>query len=175
MTARVLLFVLAAAGAAGCASPTLARVAPALSTAPQPFFVTIAEGLTSPSLTEAMRVAPRMFSAPQLSTACQTQLRIARLETAARSVDLRVGDRLALDTLRIVAINDASVAVPDVPVAIEVEETSPPVVSLRSDDPDLNAGRLLTVGPGSFRMRVRTICVNSPAEIRITGRVVAEP
>jgi hypothetical protein len=172
VTARVPLLLLAAACAAGCASPTLARVAPALSTAPQPFFVTIAEGLTSPSLTEAMRVAPRMFSAPQLSTACQTPLRIDRLETPAGSVDLRVGERLALDTLRVVAINDANVAVPGVPVAIEVEETSQPVVRLRSDDPDLSAGRLLTIAPGTFRMRVRTICVNDPAEVRITGRVV---
>ena len=56
----------------------------------------------------------------------------------------------------------------------ECLETSQPVVRLRSDDPDLNAGRLLTVAPGTFRMRVRTICVNSPAEVRITGRVVAE-
>ena len=171
MTARVPLFLLAAACAAGCGSRTLARVAPALATGPQPFYVTIAEGLTSPSLTEAMRVGPRMFSAYQLDTACRTPLRIARLETAGRSFDLQVGERLALDMLRIVAVNDANVAVPDVPVAIEVEETSPPVVRLRSDDPDLDAGRLLTVGPGTFRIRVRTICVNTPAEIRITGRV----
>jgi len=166
------LLVLCAAGAAGCSSPIVARVAPALATGPQPYFVRIADGLTAPSLAEAMRVAPRMFSAYQLDAACQTPRRIDRLEAPTREVELRVGERLTLSTLNIVAVNDANVAVVGVPVAFEVEERNPSAVQLRSDDPDLDAGRLLSIASGRFRMRVRTICVNSPVEIVISGNVL---
>jgi hypothetical protein len=135
-------------------------------------YVRVAEGLTSPSLTEAMQVAPRMFGASDLTKACQSPRRIARLEAPARDLDLRVGDRLALNTLRVVAIGEAGAALTDVPVVIEVEELNPPLVQLRSDDPDLNAGRLLSVGSGTFRMRVRTLCTSTPAELNMIARVV---
>ncbi len=135
------------------------------------YYVTVAEGLTSPSMTEAMRVAPRMFSAPDLAGACQSPRRVARLEAPARSVDLSVGDQLALSTLRVVAVGEAGRALSDVPVVIEAEDLDPALVQLRSDDPDLNQGRLRTVDSGTFRMRVRTLCTTTPAELIITGRV----
>jgi hypothetical protein len=135
------------------------------------YYVRVAEGLTSPSLTETMQVAPRMFAASDLTAACQSPRRIARLEAPTRSLELRVGDRLALNTLRVVAVGEAGSAVTDVPVVIEVEELTPPVVQLRSDDPDLNAGRLLSVGSGTVRVRVRTLCTSRPAELNIIARV----
>jgi hypothetical protein len=135
------------------------------------YYVRVAEGLTSPSLTETMQVAPRMFGASDLTRACQLPRRIARLEAPTRTVELRVGERLALNTLRVVAVGDAGTAVTDVPVVIEVEELSPPVMQLRSDDPDLNAGRLLSVGSGTVRMRVRTLCTSTSAELNLTARV----
>lgn len=134
-------------------------------------YVRVAEGLTSPSLTETMRVAPRMFGASDLTTACQSPQRVARLEAPTRTLELRAGERLALNTLRVVAVGAAGTAVTSVPVAIEVEELNPPVVQLRSDDPDLNAGRLAAVGNGTVRMRVRTLCTSTPAELNITARV----
>ena len=148
----------------------LACIATSVSCAKGPY-VRVAEGLTSPSLTEAMQVAPRMFGASDLTRACQSPRRIARLEAPARALELRVGDRLALNTLRVVAIGEAGAALSDVPVVIEVEELNPPLVQLRSDDPDLNAGRLLSVGSGTFRMRVRALCTSTPAELNMTARV----
>jgi hypothetical protein len=44
-------------------------------------------------------------------------------------------------------------------------------VQLRSDDPDLDAGRLHVVGPGPLRVRVRTICGATNAEMTISGDV----
>lgn len=169
---RLPLFLTCALGAAGCGSSFVARVAPSVATGPLPFFVHVAEGLTAPSLTEPMRVAPRMFSALQLTAACRTPRRVDRLEAPTRTVELRVGDALTLSTLNIVAIGDANNAVADVPVAFDAEERTPPIVSLRSDDPDLDAGRLRTLAEGRFRLRVRTICVNDAAEIMINGRVL---
>ncbi len=92
----------------------------------------IAEGLTSPSLTETMQIAPRMFGPFQLAEACQTPRRIARLETPSRTLDLRVGDPLTLNTLRVVAVSDGGQAFPGVPVVIEAEEVNPPAVRLAS-------------------------------------------
>ena len=135
------------------------------------YYVRVAEGLTSPSLTETMQVAPRMFGASDLTTACQSPRRIARLEAPARTLELRVGEPFALNTLRVVAVGDAGAVLTEVPVVIEVEELNPPLVQLRSDDPDLNAGRLRSVGSGTVRMRVRTLCTSTPAELKITARV----
>jgi hypothetical protein len=168
---RSVLLVLAVASA-GCSSPIVARVAPSLATGPQPYFVRVADALTSPTLTEPMRVAPRLFSAFQLTEACREPVRVARLEAPARDLDLRVGDRLALSTLRVVAVNDANVAVAGVPVTIEAEERNPPVVVLRSDDPDLDQGRLHLVNAGTLRVRVRTVCAAVNQELTITGQIL---
>lgn len=157
--------------AAGCASPLVATVAPALSTAPRSYFVRVAEALTSPSMSEPMRVAPRMFSGYQVSEACQQPRRIARLEAPAREVNLRIGERLALSMLRVVAVSDGNVAVPDVPVVIEAEEENPGVIALRSDDPDLDQGRLRGVSSGRVRIRIRTLCAATNAEMTITATV----
>jgi hypothetical protein len=135
------------------------------------YYVRVAEGLTSPSLTETMQVAPRMFGASDLATACQSPRRIARLEAPARTLELRVGERLELNSLRVVAVGDAGAVLTEVPVGIEVEELNPALVQLRSDDPDLNAGRLLSVGSGTVRIRVRTLCTSTPVQLNITARV----
>jgi hypothetical protein len=135
------------------------------------YYVRVAEGFASPSLTETMQVAPRMFGASDLAQACQSPQRVARLEGPIRTVELRVGERLALNTLRVVAVGEAGAALTGVPVVIEVEDLNPPLVQLRSDDPDLDAGRLLPVNSGTFRMRVRTLCTATPAELIIIGRV----
>jgi hypothetical protein len=155
--------------AVAAASAACALVSPG----PPAYFVRVAEGLTSPSRDEPMSIAPRMLAASQLVEACQEPRRVARLEAPAPTLDLSVGDRLALSTLRVVAVSAGAVALPGVPVAVEVEERSPPVVRLRSDDPDLNAGRLLIAGSGRFRIRIRTLCANSPAETIITAVVTA--
>ena len=136
------------------------------------YYVRVAEGLTSPSLTETMQVAPRMFGASDLTTACQSPRRIARLEAPPAPWSCASASRVVrVHTLRVVAVGEAGTPMADVPVAIEVEELNPPLVQLRSDDPDLNAGRLRSIGSGTVRMRVRTLCTSTPAELKITARV----
>jgi hypothetical protein len=162
---------LAASFGLACVAATL--VCATVSARPRNYYVRVAEGLTSPSLTEAMSIAPRMFGAAELVSACQETQRTARLEAPARTLDLRVGDRLTLSTLRVVAVSAANVAMRQVPVVIEAEERNPPIVELRSDGPDLEAGRLLMVGRGRFRIRVRTMCTSSSAETIITAVVAA--
>ena len=135
------------------------------------YFVRIAEGLTSPTLGEGIRVAPRMFSVPTLMDACKLVVPVDRLEVEPDTLQLTVGNRYELNTLTVIAVDGRDVAVPAQPIVLEVEETDPPVVQLRSDDPDLNVGRLLAIGTGTFRMRVRTICGRSALEKEIQGRV----
>lgn len=137
--------------------------------APSPYYVLVAEALSAPTLNEGMRVT-RMFSGFQLTEACRTIRPVARLETPFRSLGFRVGERFPLSALNVVAVNAANLAVRDVPVAIEAEEMSPPVVQLRSDDPYLAQGRLNVIAEGTFRIRVRTICGTPPVETVITAR-----
>ena len=134
-------------------------------------YVTIAEGLTAPTLTEGIRVAPRMFAASQLVEACQYPRRVARLQVPSRVLSLQVGERFALSTLNVVAVNFADVAMDAVPIVIEATDFSPPVLQLRSDDPELSQGRLYSLNSGTFRLRIRTICAGPAAETTIVGRV----
>ncbi len=135
------------------------------------YFVSVAEGLTSATLTEGIRVAPRMFAASQLVEACNTPRGVERLEVAPSRLEMTPDGRYALNTLSVVAVNAAAAAIPDVPIALEAEEITPPVIGLRSDDPDLNAGRLHAVRAGRFRMRIRTLCGGPQVEAIIRGRV----
>ena len=134
-------------------------------------YIRVAEALSSPSLTEGLTVVPRMFTAPQLVTVCRDAAPVARLRVSPATVQLTRGVRYALGSLSVVAVDAADVAVPGTPLTLEAEETEPPVLVLRSDDPDLDAGRLHALAPGRFRMRVRTICGFRPVEAVIDGIV----
>jgi hypothetical protein len=151
----VLAVVGLAAVAAGCAPPR--------------HFVRIAEGLSSPTVTEGIRVAPRMFSAPQLVEACQRAAPVARLRVDPVRLSLSPGNVYQLGSLTVVAVNRADVAVPGVPIVLEAEDATPPVLRLQSDDPDLDQGRVRVIGPGEFRMRIRTTC-GTQVETIIRGR-----
>ena len=140
-------------------------------TPPDLFFVSIAEGLTSATFTEGIRVAPRGFTSAQLVEACRDPRVVDRLEVAPDQLEMREDGRYALNSISVVAVNGAEVAIAGVPIVIEAEEVSPAVVVLRSDDPDLNVGRLHAVRAGYFRMRFRTMCGTPHAEKVILGRV----
>ena len=136
-----------------------------------PYFVVVAEGLTSATITDGIRVAPRAFTASQLVEACRDPRVVDRLEVAPNPLEMREDGRYALNSLSVVAVNGADVAMAGVPIVLEAEEVNPPVVQLRSDDPDLNVGRLHAVRTGFFQMRIRTMCGAPHAERIILGRV----
>jgi hypothetical protein len=138
--------------------------------APTRHYVQIAEGLSSPSVTEGIRVAPRMFSAPQLVEACRTAVPVARLKVEPSELILTAGNLYQLSSITVVAVNAADLAVPGVPIVLEAEDTTPPVLRLRSDDPDLDQGRIRVLAPGKFRMRIRTTCGLPHAETIVEAR-----
>src|SRR5436190_2079309 len=77
----------------------------AITAEPDLFFVSIAEGLSSGTLTEGIRVAPRGFAASQLIEACRDPRIVARLEIAPEMLEMREDGRYALNTLSVVAVN----------------------------------------------------------------------
>jgi hypothetical protein len=113
-----------------------------------------------------------MFSAPMLVDACKSATAVNRLKASPETLEISRGNRYSLSSLTVIAVNGADIAVPGLPIVLEVEDRVPPVLQLRSDDPDLNEGRVLAVGTGSFRMRVRTMCGEPFAETVIEGRVL---
>ena len=149
--------VVMAVATAGCAS--------------QRYYVQIAEGLSSATVTEGIQVAPRLFSAPQIVEACRTAVPVARLEVEPDELELTEGNVYSLNSLTVVAIDAADIAVPGVPIILEAEDRNPPVLQLRSDDPDLNEGRVRVIAPGRFRMRIRTTCGLPQVETVVEGRV----
>jgi hypothetical protein len=136
------------------------------------YYVQVGEATTAATLTEGIRVSPRMFTANDLVDACRETRPVARLEIVPAALELPVDGRYPLNRISIVAVNTQGVAiVPGVPIVLETEDTTPPVVQLRSDDPDFNAGVLHVVRPGNFRVRARTICGAPFAEVTVYGTV----
>ena len=157
--------------AVGCGRGYAVRV-PGRSLSPDRYYVQVGEGITAATLTEGMRVSPRMFTANDLVAACREPKPVARLEAVPSVLDLPVEGRYPLNRISIVAISPQGVAiVPGVPVVLEAQDITPPIVQLRSDDPDLNAGVLHVVRPGTFNLRARTICGVQGIEITIRGNV----
>jgi hypothetical protein len=136
-----------------------------------PYFVVLAEGLTSATITEGIRVAPRQFTASQLVEACKDPRVVERLDVAPNPLEMRADGRYALNSLSVVAINAADVAMEGLPIVLEAEEANPPIIALRSDDPDLSVGRLHALRAGTFQMRIRTMCGTPHAERVILGLV----
>ena len=137
----------------------------------QGYFVPVAEALTASSLAAPGTVAPRMFTASDLTAACAAAVPVERLAVEPAVLRGIPGAHIDLQALRIVAIDGADVAVPRLPVAIEAEETTPPVVQLRPDSDDLAGHRLLALAPGTFRLRVRTLCGTPYVEKIIHGTI----
>jgi hypothetical protein len=134
-------------------------------------YVRVAEALTVPTLSDTIRASHELTDAERVR-ACQQPVRVARLEVSPSRLEMMTGGRYELSSLSIVAIDEAGVSVPRVPIVLEAEETVPSRVQLRSEDPDLADGRLVAVEPGKFHVRIRTICpVGEAAEKVITGRV----
>jgi hypothetical protein len=140
---------------------------------PNRYYVQVGEGITAATLTEGIRVSPRMFTANDLVDACRETRPVARLEVVPSVLELPVDGRYPLNRISVVAINPSGVAVvPGVPIVLETQDASPPIVQLRSDDPDLNAGVIHVVRPGTFRVRIRTTCGVPFAEVTIRGTVL---
>ncbi len=140
------------------AAPACAAPAPSAPAAREAPFVTVAEALTMGAQGEAMEVAPRIFTAPDLPRWCAGAEEAADLRSEAPPVRIEAGGRQDLRDLRIRALNSEGRIVPRVPLAIEIEETIPPIAATGSDDADLAAGGIRVLRPGRFRIRVRTIC-----------------
>jgi hypothetical protein len=157
MLARVAPLIALAGFLAACATPR--------------HYVQIAEGLSSPTIAEGIQVAPRKFLASQLVEACRGALPVAKLKVEPARLELTAGAVYSLSSLTVVAVDRADVAVAGVPIVLEAEERSPPILQLRSDDPDLDQGRIRVINGGSFRMRIRTTCALPPAEAIVEARV----
>jgi hypothetical protein len=139
-----------------------------------PPFVRLAEGYTSIGREAAIDMMPRRFSAPTFADIC------ARLEGPVRIVvvtptplRLVTGQPFAYSQLVIVAVDASGGVLPPVPVAMEVEETSPTFLDLHSQlTGDPNSG-ILPVREGDFHFRIRTLCGGHSAVAVIGARVVA--
>lgn len=134
-------------------------------------YVRVADALTSPTLAENLRVVPGAFVAISLNDACRNAILVDRLVAVPLQLDLLTGTTVSLSSFSVVALDGGGVVVRDQPIAIEVLDAAPPVLQLRSDDPDLAKGRLRAIGSGSFKIRFRTICGTPYREVEIAGQV----
>lgn len=132
------------------------------------YFVTIGEALTSNDKATGIVVGYRLFSAPTFSQYCDGLAR--KLTVHNTPLVLAVGGAMSLDEIVITAEDDDGRLVPDVPIRLDAEVTTPPVIDLRQDR-GIADGKLIAVETGGFGMRAQTICLGEPAVVTFAGSV----
>jgi hypothetical protein len=129
-----------------------------------PDFVTVAEGVTSASRSIGIDAAYRMFSLSTFAKTCKESRRPFRLASPNTVVSLRVGEWFSLRRLMIVGLDRTGHVLRPLPIGVEVEDTNPPILNLRTDMISVGRG-LLPIRTGRFRFRARTICEGTSADI----------
>lgn len=131
-------------------------------------YLAIAEGLTAASAGQEMQTDVRMFSPPEMPARCEQAAGVARL-TAVEQVQLRVEEPFPLKTLNVAAFDASGAFVASVPVAIEVEQVTPPVLyfwpSRLQQGPTAHSA-------GFFLFKVRTVCAGQNVEVTIRAHAV---
>jgi hypothetical protein len=129
---------------------------------------TVAEAWTAPNERATIDAGYRMFTAPDLGEICGRTRSPARLVAKGR-VTLRVGEWFEFSSLRIVGVDPADRLLPPVPVFLEVEEVYPPLFSLTNEI--IGHGGVTPTRAGRFRIRVRTVCPGTSAEVVVPAVV----
>src|SRR5688572_29170597 len=152
--------------AAGCAARASREAA----------YIRVAEALTAGTMNEAIRIAVPRLDPAVIGEACRlVGRRIARLATPSLEMEMLIGEQFRLSGLSIVAVDDADLVVPGVPLAIEALDQSPPVLQLRTNDPDIGRGTLRPLNTGEFLVRTSTLCGAPGAETIFNVKVVPVP
>jgi len=143
--------------------------------AAEPVFVALAEGFTSKGKEVGIEVGQRMFSIPTFPAVCAGLQAPARLVVVApKPLQLVRGQWFSYKRLVVLALDAAGRILPPVPIAVEVEEVTPPLLNLRSDmtaDPN---GKVLPIRKGSFQFRFTAICEGHSA-FAVARAEVVEP
>ena len=139
-------------------------------------YIRVAEALTSATMNEAIQIAVPRLDPAVISQGCRlVARRIVRLATPSLSMQMQIGEQFRLSGLSIVAVDDANLVVSGVPLAIEALDQTPPVLQLRTNDPDLGRGWLRPVNTGEFLVRTYTLCGVPGAEAIFNVKVVPVP
>jgi hypothetical protein len=133
-------------------------------------YVQVAETLTG-GAEQRLKVAQRMFSAPDLPALCAGAGKPSQLIAESPPLALAAGSRFPLDRLRVAALDESGRRLAGVPIAIEAEEKNPPLLDLRSDR--LSEAKLLPLRAGRVTFRARTICPGPTVEVIIPAVVRA--
>lgn len=130
----------------------------------------VGEGWTSVSESEGIKVAARMFTAPQLEDICMRVQVPATQWVPEPAIRLRVGDSFALNRLRIHALDREGRALGPLPIQLIVENAG-------ARNLDLDALGQMQIRPlvtGAVRFRVQTICGDVSVEEIIAVTMVED-
>lgn len=139
-------------------------------------YIRVAEALTAATMNEAIRIAVPRLDPAVIDQGCRLAARrIVRLAAPSLNMQMLIGEQFMLSGLAIVAVDDTDLVVSGVPLAIEALDQSPPVLQLRTGDPDLGRGWLRPVNTGEFLLRTYTLCGVPGAEAIFNVKVVPVP
>lgn len=137
----------------------LSLLAACQGSAAEPVFQHLAEGLTSKNKKVGIMAAQRMFSVPAMGEVCAHLQAPARIVVMGpKPLQLVRGQWFSYRRLVVLAVDSSGKVLPPVPITVEVEGITPPVLNLLSDMTASPDGKVLPIGEGGFRFRFRAIC-----------------
>jgi hypothetical protein len=131
----------------------------------------VAEALTSSTADDTIEAGYRMFSLPDFADVCKAAhaADVVRVRPLQPQIRLQAGRPFDPNVLKIVALDALDVIVPRVPIAVETELWSP---VLETSTPHVADGTVTPQRPGTFKLRIRTLCDGPVAEAFIDVEVV---
>ena len=136
-------------------------------------FGVFGEGYTSANYSEGLRVAWRMFSAPDTQKLCASTSIVHQFVAREDHFNVAVGNPFYLSELRIVALNSAGRILKPIPITVETDAAVFDLIYISSYQTKGNG--IFILRPGTFQVRVRPFCEGSDsAKLIIQYTVKAE-
>lgn len=113
-------------------------------------YSTIGEGYTSINYSEGIRVAPRMFSAPDMPALCATVEKPAKLIARENHIQIRVGELFSFGDLNIVAVDSTGQLLKPIPIIVDTDADINKTIDITNYRE--TSGRILALRSGSFQI-----------------------
>ena len=121
-------------------------------------FGVVAEALTSSTRNDKIEAGYRMFSLPDFADICNAARArdVVKLQAPQPRIRLKTGERLDPNALQVLALDASGIIIPRVPSAVETELYSPLLEDWAT--PHVSDGTVTPQRPGTFKLRIRTLC-----------------
>jgi len=135
----------------------------------KPTFVTVGEGYTAARASQGIRVEWHAFTGSDFAVLCGAPAVKATTRLLARQQTMKVAvdEFFSFSGLKVIAVDATGLSIGPVPITLAVEESAPPWADLKAYK--LTGKNVRALRPGTFRVRIRTLCGGAGGRDREVG------